>query len=454
MDTLQSTFTFPNQKPNMPFDKKIRLGWFTANNQVLLQKYLNNICKGKSTVIEFGTWLGVSANFIADNISSDSTLICVDWWKGDTSIGTRQNEDELYHRYIDNVWNNRKKIIPVRMDGRKAAVYISKLGVQPDLIYLDMGHSYEEVIGDLNVLTKEFPNVVIVGDDYMYWPGVKKAVLETRYRLDIPYLDVDKNCYALLYDKQDKYMTYDNDAIGKKTKRFYDKTVRDYSTEEIQYSLTPEYVSNTVRIFIIPVYKTKDINLYKNLLKDNKSKNIFIVVLSKKKESIFSIYNYGYKYFNDTLKKKGKKYTFIFIDPEQIVDSKDYKCCDGLLSITTFLDYNKDIYSSFGNLSIGEATMNKLKFFPHNINNKYIERYSLYYKIINMKLIIYQSFVKKNIGTIEIGHLKNNKQMMKRLYGVKQNIKKKWDVYMGNTEINLHVRSKKVLSDNIYIIIV
>ena len=111
------------------------MGWFTANNQILLQKYLDNVCSRKSLVIEFGTWLGVSANFICDNLTSDSTLICVDWWKGDTSIGNRKNEDELYNRYIDNVWNNRKKIIPVRMDGRKAAIYISKLGIKPDLIY-------------------------------------------------------------------------------------------------------------------------------------------------------------------------------------------------------------------------------------------------------------------------------------------------------------------------------
>ena len=65
MDTLREKYKFPNQKPNMPYNKNIRLGWFTANNQVLLQKYLNNVCKGKSTVIEFGTWLGVSANFSA-----------------------------------------------------------------------------------------------------------------------------------------------------------------------------------------------------------------------------------------------------------------------------------------------------------------------------------------------------------------------------------------------------
>ena len=237
METLKKKFKFLHEKPNMPRDNKIIMGWFTANNQVLLKKYLNNVCSGKSIVIEFGAWLGVSSNFIADNISSDSTLICVDWWKGDTSIGNKEVlEDELYNRYIDNVWNNRTKIVPVRMDGKKAAVYISKLGIIPDLIYLDMGHSYDEVIEDLNVITASFPNVIIVGDDYLYWPGVRKAVLETRYKLDIPYLDVDKNCYALLYKGQDKYMTYDNDSIGRKIKKFYDKRVKKYSHEEIQYS--------------------------------------------------------------------------------------------------------------------------------------------------------------------------------------------------------------------------
>lgn len=452
MDILKSKFKFPDKKPNMPFNKKIRMGWFTANNQILLQKYLDNVCSRKSLVIEFGTWLGVSANFICDNLTSDSTLICVDWWKGDTSIGNRKNEDELYNRYIDNVWNNRKKIIPVRMDGRKAAIYISKLGIKPDLIYLDMGHSYEEVIGDLNVLTKYFPNVIIVGDDYMYWPGVKKAVLETRYNLDIPYLNVDKNSYALLYKDHYKYMTYNNNNIGKKINKFYDITVRDYTNEEIQYSLVPNYINNTQKVFFIPIYKSKDLNNYRDIIEDKK--NLLIVVLSKNKKSLYSIYNNGYKYFIDNIKKKNKKYTYIFVDPEQKINNKNYKCCSGFLSITTFLDYNKEIYSNLGNLSIDEDTMYKIKFFPHNIENKFIERYMLYLKLIENKIIINQLFIKKKIINLEVGHQKNNKKIMKKLYSIKGELKKKWDIYTKDQSIKINILEKKLLKNYIHIIII
>ena len=170
MNILKKKFYFPDTKPNVPKNDKIKMGWFTANNMVLLKKYLRNVCTKKSIVIEFGTWLGMSAKFICDNISDDSTLICVDWWKGDTSIGfiTQEKEDLLYHRYIANVWNYRKKIIPVRMDGKKAAVYLSKLKIKPNLIYLDMGHSYEDVIADLNYeedsTCETDMNIVMTGD--------------------------------------------------------------------------------------------------------------------------------------------------------------------------------------------------------------------------------------------------------------------------------------------------
>jgi hypothetical protein len=446
METLKKKFKFLHEKPNMPRDNKIIMGWFTANNQVLLKKYLNNVCSGKSIVIEFGAWLGVSSNFIADNISSDSTLICVDWWKGDTSIGNKEVlEDELYNRYIDNVWNNRTKIVPVRMDGKKAAVYISKLGIIPDLIYLDMGHSYDEVIEDLNVITASFPNVIIVGDDYLYWPGVRKAVLETRYKLDIPYLDVDKNCYALLYKGQDKYMTYDNDSIGRKIKKFYDKRVKKYSHEEIQYSLYPTYVENTIKVFIIPVYDTQTIKTYTHLFT---STDISIVVLSTKKESIFSIYNYGYIYFNDNLKEKGKIYTYIFIDPDNVVSDKDYKCTNGLLSITKIKDINQEVYSSLGTMSIDEATMKKLKYFPHSLEDININRFFLFKKLIDNKLMIYQHFAEKEINDTEINWDKLHKSLSK-----KKN--KYYKIYNKPTiDVKLNILHKQLLKSGAYIIMV
>tara|TARA_Y100001954_G_C15810129_1_gene604756 strand:- start:309 stop:1652 length:1344 start_codon:yes stop_codon:yes gene_type:complete len=433
MNILKKKFYFPDTKPNVPKNDKIKMGWFTANNMVLLKKYLRNVCTKKSIVIEFGTWLGMSAKFICDNISDDSTLICVDWWKGDTSIGfiTQEKEDLLYHRYIANVWNYRKKIIPVRMDGKKAAVYLSKLKIKPNLIYLDMGHSYEDVIADLNVIIKVFPNTIIVGDDYLYWPGVKKAVLEARYKFNIPYLNVDKNCYALLYNDHFKYMTYDNNEIG--------KNIDFYSNEELQYSTVVKY-NNNKRVVVIPLSSNFNLDRVKPILKENK-KDMFILVKSNK--SIFSKYNFAYKWFMNNLKNKNQKnISFIFVDPNQFIELSNCKTTSGILSITNSINNNKETYTSLGTLSIDINTMKIIDNFPHNIDDIYVNRYLLFQKIIKNKLIIYQKFIKKNIGKLEIGHDKKNKQIMNKLKYVRNLLKKVFEFNEKNTNQRICVDNK------------
>ena len=85
------------------------------------------------------------------------------------------------------MWKYRNRLIPVKMDGRKAMKYLNELGIKPDMIYLDMGHSYEEVIDDLKVLMKYFPDVLILGDDIFHWKGVAQAVKETvtKYKINL-----------------------------------------------------------------------------------------------------------------------------------------------------------------------------------------------------------------------------------------------------------------------------
>ena len=433
MDKLQKQFKFPNKKPNLPVNNKIKMGWFTPNNQVLLKKYLINRCSKKSVIIEFGTWLGMSAKFICKHTTSDTKLLCVDWWKGDTSIGVRRDQDELYKRFIDNTWEFRNKIIPVRMDGKKAATYLSKLGIKPDLIYLDMGHSYEEVIADLKVIVPAFPNTIIIGDDYLYWPGVKKAVLEIRHKYNIPYLNVDKNCYALLYKKDLKYMTYNNYLLG--------KNINWYNNEEIQYSSLPQYNKN-IRIFIIPINKDTQISKYKNLIKQNK-KDMFIIINSE--NSNFSKYNHAYKWFIKNEKNPNKyNISFIFIDPSQILANKNYKTCDGMLSITTSMNSNRETYSSLGNLSIDKKTMEIIQRFPHNIYNKFVNRHFLFNSLIKNKIIIYQLFVKKDICDLELGHLKSDKKMMKQLNIVKNLIKKQYLKLENNKEEEIDTKPVKI----------
>ena len=58
--------------------------------------------------------------------------------------------------------------------------------------------------------------------------------MQIREEKKIPYLDIDYNCYALLYKEHKKYMTYDNDEYG--------KDVDKYKNQEIQYSFIPNKV--------------------------------------------------------------------------------------------------------------------------------------------------------------------------------------------------------------------
>jgi hypothetical protein len=449
LDNLKITYSFPKKKPNTPPNEKIIMGWFTPNNQVLLKKYLLNKCSKKSIIIEFGVWLGMSTNFIAENTTSDSNIICVDWWKGDTSIGIRNNiKDELYKRYVDNVWSNKDKIIPIKMDGKEAAIYLSKIGIKPDLIYLDMGHSYEEVIDDLKVITQAFPETIIIGDDYLFWTGVKKAVVEIRYKYDIPYLNIDKNCYALVYEKDKKHMTYNNDEIG--------KNVDYYKNEEIQYSIVQENQYNkNKRIFIIPIVENNDIKKYDNIIRHIKKD---LIIFVKSQQSIFTKFNHGYHYYIHYIEKNNSKnsknISFIFVNPEYIVDIDYYKTINGFLSITTKLSNNKETYTSLENLSIDKKTMKILKNFPTYVMNNYVNRYFLFNNLIKNKIRINQLFSKKETNDFEIGHSQTDKLVMKKMEVTRNEISHSFDKIQKqmNRMNKLKINFEKKLSNNIYFI--
>jgi predicted O-methyltransferase YrrM len=70
-------------------------------------------------------------------------------------------------------------ISPVPNTGENAANILKAIGVRPDMIFLDAAHEYEAVKRDLEIywdLLKD-PGVLI-GDDYIGWPGVTKAANE------------------------------------------------------------------------------------------------------------------------------------------------------------------------------------------------------------------------------------------------------------------------------------
>ena len=199
MQFLCQDYPFPRRKPNT---RPNLHGWLGDGNQLLLKKFIR---KDTKLIFEFGTWLGKSAMFMlnqqADNPEFQK-VVCVDTWEGDWSIKQtnkyKQHLANLYDTFIVNMWEVRDRVVPVRMDGRKAMKYLHGLGLKPDLIYLDMDHSYESAKGDLECLMKYFPDTLILGDDILYWKGVAKAVKEIVKAHNITNLEINKNCYALV----------------------------------------------------------------------------------------------------------------------------------------------------------------------------------------------------------------------------------------------------------------
>lgn len=199
MQRLCRDHTFPHRRPNA---KPNLHGWLGDGNQLLLKKFIR---KETKLIFEFGTWLGKSAMFMlnqqADNPEFQK-VVCVDTWEGDWSIKQtdkyKKHLANLYDTFLVNMWDVRDRVVPVRMDGRKAMKYLHGLGLKPDLIYLDMDHSYESAKGDLECLMEYFPDTLILGDDILYWKGVAKAVKEIVKEHNLTNVEINKNCYALV----------------------------------------------------------------------------------------------------------------------------------------------------------------------------------------------------------------------------------------------------------------
>ena len=203
---LRKKYHFPKE---IPKKKEDNAGWFGYGNQRLIEKYL--YCND-NLIIEFGSYLGKSARYLCEKSSPYATVICVDSWDdGGTSIqnGIKKKNNNnakvhknrlkhLYETFLVNMWEYKDKIIPIKMDGRKAAKMLSDMEVRPNFIYLDMDHTYDSVKGDLKALHDSFPNTLIIGDDIKYHKGVGKAVKEFIDEHKQYKLEIDENAFVLI----------------------------------------------------------------------------------------------------------------------------------------------------------------------------------------------------------------------------------------------------------------
>jgi hypothetical protein len=139
------------------------------------------ICTRKlSLIVEVGVFVGGSVRQWLE-LSPEIVVIAIDPWpqiKGVNSFydshpvgrfyGAQLREhDGLYNAFLSSLWNERRRVVPMRGAGVDMLKEIYSLGVRPDLIFIDADKQGSEI----QVCDKLFPDAIICGDDWLWSDG-------------------------------------------------------------------------------------------------------------------------------------------------------------------------------------------------------------------------------------------------------------------------------------------
>lgn len=165
MTQLDPLLFWPKEKPIVPPNTR---GWFSAQNAVLLKRFLN---KDTKVVIELGSWLGASTRFIL-NQAPNALVFAIDTWRGgpdhqDPNGPWFKMLPTLKDTFLVNMWDYRERLIPIETSTQLGLdVIFADQYYKPDLIYIDADHSYEAVKNDIARANHHFPDAILVGDDW------------------------------------------------------------------------------------------------------------------------------------------------------------------------------------------------------------------------------------------------------------------------------------------------
>lgn len=140
----------------------------------------------RAIFVEVGCWQGRSTAFLAVEIlesGKDVELHCVDIWPAEPALDAQSAcLKERFEANLSPAVENGLRLI-LHPEGSPAAASAFPAR-SVDFVWLDGGHRYDEVRGDLDAwLPKLKPGGIIGGDDWLF-PGVARAVRE-RFRSDV-----------------------------------------------------------------------------------------------------------------------------------------------------------------------------------------------------------------------------------------------------------------------------
>ncbi|MFF2960224.1 class I SAM-dependent methyltransferase [Streptomyces sp. NPDC057963] len=163
-----------------------------------------------SLIVEVGTWKGASALHmakIARSLDIDCEIVCVDsflgsrehWlvprWKSELRL--EHGQPQVYRQFLANVVHDgfEDVITPFSCTSSHAAKILAHHDVVSDIVYIDAGHEYRDVLYDIDLFWQIIrPGGVMIGDDFAsYFPGVMRAVREFGDTISTsPEIDGDK----------------------------------------------------------------------------------------------------------------------------------------------------------------------------------------------------------------------------------------------------------------------
>ncbi len=179
-------------------------GWLGHGNKKFLKQCVEDT--SIKVIVELGSWYGKSAQYMMKTATHDLTLICVDIWSAqdiesgnqvikNEKFGDMVREHPLYQNFISNLWDYADKVIPIKDTTINGLKLIHEKGIEPDVIYIDANHTYNDVKAEITLSRQLFPFAIICGDDWN-WSGVERAVKEMAETLQVDF-NRDQNFWML-----------------------------------------------------------------------------------------------------------------------------------------------------------------------------------------------------------------------------------------------------------------
>jgi len=149
-------------------------------------RWLAKEAKKRKVIIEVGSWHGRSTRVLGDNACG--IVYAVDHFNGSKAetnwahaSAKLENGDHAFMEFCDNNLDLMQtgKVVAIRGSSVSMSKMLKKNGVKADMIFIDAGHTYEEVCEDIDCWKDLLADDgLFCGHDFGAWAGVTQAVKE------------------------------------------------------------------------------------------------------------------------------------------------------------------------------------------------------------------------------------------------------------------------------------